>query len=425
MATFGAPASYNVAVASSDIPTAWLPDSRPRVASGGSKRIMNIASQNGTVTSGQPLQFQLPAGMGAGFLVSGSAYIRFTVAVTQAVGSSWAFKQTGAASSIFQRMALVLSGAQSEVIQNYNKVYNSLLQHACSSTYLANDSRLAESTYPGAFITSTAAADLTFCVPVGLGLLNAKQHLPLFLLSSAMIQCDLASVLDALVAGTANAISEYSVSNAVLIAEQIVPDSQYEMGMKQMLASRVYQMAFDTWYNNRYSQQASITVPLGLNSSSVRAVFWQSIPFIGARRVHAPTSGGQTSCFLTLDGALVSSSNLANTPEQYLEMNRALNNIFDITRTSSAPADVITDTDADANDISLSSITRASYAAGAYLGGLSCQRSNESGFGFVGTPVNQAVLSYQGTATTGEMHVFVALQQVLTIDANGTCNLIR
>jgi len=425
MATYGAPASYNVAVASSDIPSAWIPDSRPRVASGGSKRIMNIASQNGTVTSGQPLQFQLPAGMGSGFLMSGSAYIRFTIAVTQATASSWSFKQTGAASSVFQRMTAILSGAQVETIQNYNKVYNSLLQHACNANYIANDSKLAENTYLGAFVTSTTASTLTYCVPVGLGLLNAKQHLPLFLLSSAMIQCDLASVLDALVAGTANAISEYSISNAVFIAEQIVPDSQYELGMKSMLASRVYQMAFDTFYNNKYSQQASITVPLGLNSSSVRGVFWQSIPYIGARRVHAPTSGGQTSCYLTLDGALVSNSQLANQPEQYLEMNRALNNIFDITRTSVAPADVIADTDADAGDITLAAISRGSYASGAYLGGLSCQRSNESGFGFVGTPVNQAVLSWQGSDTTGEFHVFVALQQVLTVDANGTCNLIR
>ena len=423
MATFGAPASYNVAVASSDIPTAWLPDSRPRVASGGSKRIMNIASQNGTVTSGQPLQFQLPAGMGAGFLVSGSAYLRFTVSVTQAATGTWSFKQTGAASSLIQRMTAILSGAQVETIQNYNKIYNSLLQHACNANFIANDSKLEEYTYSGALFANTDS--ITVCVPVALGLTNAKQHLPLFLLSSGMIQCDLSSVLDGVFSGSAVLVTEFSVSNAVLIAEQIVPDSQYEMGMKQMLASRVYQMAFDTWYNNKYAQQASITVPLGLNSSSVRSVLWESIPFVGQQRNHAPTSGGQTSCYLTLDGALVSNSQLANVPEQFCEMNRALNSIFDISRTSVAPQDVATDTQADAGEITLAAIGRGNYAAGAYLGGLSCQRSNESGFGFVGTPVNQAVLSWQGTAATGEFHVFVALQQVLTVDANGTCNLIR
>jgi hypothetical protein len=423
MSTYGAPASYNVAVASSDIPNAWLPDSRPRVASGGAHRILSIATQNGTVASGQQIQFQLPANMGgSGFLVSGSAYIRMTVNVTQAVAPSWSFKQTGCASSVVQQMSLLLSGAQSETIQQYNKMYNALIQHATNGNYCANDSRLAENTYPGGFLGS---ASYTVCIPVGLGLLNAKQHLPLFLLSSAQLQITLAPVLEALVAGTANAISEYTVSNATFIAEQIVPDSAYEMGMKQMLASRVYQMSFDTFYNNKYAQQASITVPLGLNSSSVRAVMWQSVPFIGAQRVHAPTSGGQTQCYLTLDGALVSNSQLADITEQYLEMNRALGNIFDITRTSVGPADVIANTDADAGDLTLAPLGRGTYASGAYLGGLSCQRSSEAGFGFVGTPVNQAVLSWTGSASTGDFYVFVALQQVLTIDANGTCNLIR
>lgn len=422
MSNYGAPASYNVAVASSDIPNAWLPDSRPRVASGGAHRILSIATQNGTVASGQQIQFQLPSNMGSGFLVSASAYIRLTVNVTQAVANSWAFKQTGAASSIVQQMSLLLSGAQSETIQQYGKMYNALLQHATNGNYIANDSRLAENTYPAGFETT---ASITVCIPVGLGLLNAKQHLPLFLLSSAQLQITLAPVLEALVSGSADAISEYTVSNATFIAEQVCPDSAYEMGMKQMLASRVYQMAFDTFYNNKYAQQASITVPLGLNSSSVRMVAWQSIPYIGARRVHAPTSGGQTQAYLTLDGALVSNSQLNNVSEMYLEMNRALGNIFDITRTSVAPYDTIADSNADAGDLTLAPIRRDSYLAGAYLGGLSCQRSSEAGFGFVGTPVNQAVLSWTGSASTGDFYVFVALQQVLTIDANGTCNLIR
>lgn len=422
MSNYGAPASYHVAVASSDIPNAMLPDSRPRVASGGAHRILSIATQNGTVASGQQIQFTLPSNMGAGFLVSGSAYIRMTVNVSQAVAPSWAFKQTGAGSSVVQQMNLLLSGSQSETIQQYNKMYNALLQHATNGNYIANDSKLAENTYPAGF---NGSASFTVCIPVGLGLLNAKQHLPLFLLSSAQLQITLAPVLEALVAGSANAISEYTVSNATFLAEQVCMDSAYEMGMKQMLASRVYQMSFDTFYNNKYAQQASITVPLGLNSSSVRSILWQSVPFIGAQRVHAPTSGGQTQCYLTLDGALVSNSQLADITEQYLEMNRALGNIFDITRTSVGPADVIANTDADAGDLTLAPIGRGTYASGAYLGGLSCQRSADAGFAFVGTPVNQAVLSWTGSASTGDFYVYVALQQVLTIDANGTCNLIR
>jgi hypothetical protein len=115
----------------------------------------------------------------------------------------------------------------------------------------------------------------------------------------------------------------------------------------------------------------------------------------------------------------------ANVSESYLEMNRALSNIFDITRTSVGPSQAAADSNAVAADITLGPNTRATYASGAFLGGLSCERSSEAGFGFVGTPVNQAVLSWTGTASTGDFYVYVALQQVLTIDANGTCNLIR
>ena len=422
MSNYGAPASYNVSVAQSDIPAAWMPDARPRVASGGTHRILSIASQSGTVSSGQNMLFQLPAGMGAGFLVAGSAYIKFTVSVTQANAYSWAFKQTGAASSVALRMSAILSGQMAENINHYNKVYNSLLQHATNVSYLDADAGLTENVYSGAF---NVAQTLTVCIPVGLGLLNAKQHLPLFLLSSGMIQVDLASALDAFVSGTADAVTEFQVIGATLICEQICPDAAYEQGMKQMLASRVYQMAFDTFYNNKYAGQSSITANLGLNSSSVRGVFWTPIPWVGARRTHAPTDGGQTQCYLSLDGALVSNNNLSDTPTQFLEMNRALGNMFDITRISAGPNQVATDNAAVAADITPASISRTTYVSGAYLGGLSCARSNDASFGFVGTPVNQAVLSWTGTLATGEFYVYVALSQVLTIDAAGTANLIR
>ena len=422
MSNFGAPAQYSVAVAQSDIPSAMLPDSRPRVASGGAHRILSISSQNGTVASGQPLTFKLPSQMGSGFIVSGSAYIRLTVNVTQATAYSWAFKQTGAASSIVQQMTALLSGANVETILHYNKHYNALLQHATNANYLANDSRLSENTYPAGFISDQS---ITVCIPVALGVLNSKQHLPVFLLSAAEIQVNLASVGEALVQGSANALSDYTVSNAVLVCEQIVPDAQFEMGMKQMLSTRVYQMCFDTFANAKYGQQASLNIQLGLNSSSVRSIFWQSIPFIGQRRTHAPTDGGQTIAQISLDGALVSNQNLSNVSEQYLEMNRALNNIFDVTRTSAGPLDLSTNTDADANDLTLAPLGRGNYAAGAYLGGVSCQRSNDNGFSFVGTPCNTAQISWSGSATTGDYYVFVAHQMVLTVDQNGTCNLIR
>ena len=418
-----APASYALGVAQSDIPASWMPSSEPRVASGGSQRIVAVSSQNGTVTSGQPLSFQLPANMGSGFLKSGSAYIRMTVSVTQANAYSWCFRQYGSAESLFQRMTALLSGSIAEQIQNYNKLCASLKLHATNVNYIASDDQILQDTMGTGFNT---AQTLTVCVPINLGLFNAKCHLPLFLLSACQLQIDLDSAGQGLTSGSADPITEFSVSQAQLIFEQLVPDSVYEQGVKQMLASRVYQIPINTWYNTKLSNAAQVTQNIGLNSSSVKAVLWNVVVGNASRNSGAFTSDSQTSAYLYLDGQLVSNSNLSDPSEQFAEMNRALNVLTDITRTSWGPSTTAgVAGNAAAGDFTVAALSRAVYSAGAYLGGLSCSRSDQAGFSFSGTPVNTAVLQRSGGATAGDFYIFVALQQVVTVDLAGNINLIR
>lgn len=423
--------SYSLAVAQSDIPSTWMPDSRPRLANVSSRRIVSIASQSGTVNAGQPILVALPYGMGAGFLCSGSAYIKFTVTVTQAVAFSWAFKQSGSASSIFQRVSAILSGQQAEVVHNYGALYNSLLLNATNGEYLNNDAGVHDA------ITQAPLTDasITVCVPVGLGCLNAKQHLPLFLLNGAQFQFDLNAIAQAITnitAGNANPPSNYAVSNFSLVFEQLVCEPQYEMSVKGMLAQgRIYQMPIDTWYNTRVANSTSITQNIGLNSSSVRCVLWGAQTLQGLPLAGHLNNNAQSSCYVYADGQLVSNSNLdttASASESFVEKDRCLNLMFDTSRTSSAPTSA-TALQAVANDMLLTRITRANYLTTAFLGGLSLQREvlDSQAFSFVGTPVSQLVFQWQGPGgvATGEMFIFVALQQVLTIDAVGSCNLIR
>lgn len=418
-----APASYALGVATSDIPNSWMPSSEPRVASGGSQRIVAVSSQNGTVTSGQQLSFQLPANLGSGFGKSGSFYIRMRVTPTQANARSYAFRQYGSAESLFLRMTALLSGSIAEQIQNYNKLCASLKLHATNANYVANDDKIAQNTMNG--LTTSDSIDV--CVPVNLGLFNAKCHLPLFLLSACQLQVDLESAAQAFTSGSADPISEYSISQAQLVFEQITPESVYEAGVKQMLASRVYQIPINTWYNVKISNSgATKTQNIGLNSSSVKAVLWNVVTANGSRNSGAFTGDTQASAYLYLDGQLVSNSNLAIAPEQYLEMNRALNLMSDITRTSWAPSVVTAVADpAVAADFTLAPLTRGLYSVGAYLGGLSCSRSDQAGFSFSGTPVNTAVLQLTNAGTAGDAFLYVALQQVITIDLSGNVNLIR
>lgn len=417
--SFAAPASYPLGVATSDIPAAWMPSSEPRVQSGGSQRIVAVSSQNGTVSAGQQLSFQLPANLGAGFLKSGSAYLRLTVDVTQAVGKSFAFRQYGSAHSMFLRMSALLSGSLAEQIQNYNKVMNSLQLHCTNAAYIASDDRIMQNTMNAAFET----AAVTVCVPVNLGVFNSKCHLPLFLLSACQLQVDLDSAAQAFTSGSANPITDYSVSQAQLIFEQLVPDSVYEQGVKQMLASRVYQIPINTWYNIKLTNAAAITQNIGLNSSSVKGVFWNVVTGNGSRQSGAFSSAAQTSAYLYLDGQLVHNGNLSTAADQFCEMNRALNVLTDVNRTSWGPSAV--NADAVAADFTLTSLTRALYSNGAYLGGLSCSRSDQAGFSFSGSPVNTAVLQLANAGTNGDLYIYCALQQVVTVDIQSNVNLIR
>jgi len=414
--------SYSLSVAQQDVPSSWMPESRPRLANTSARRIVSVSSQSGTVSAGQPLLFQLPANMGAGLLVSGSAYIKFTVAVTQATNTyDWAFKQSGSGSSIFQRVSAILSGQNVESINMYNKLYHNLMLHATNKSYLDSDAKVNEG-LASSFTTQTA----TVCVPIGLGCLNANQHLPLFLLSSALLQFDTESVIQAIQQNSVNAITAYEIRNSSVCFEQLVPEPAYEQSIKAMLASRVYQMKIETWHNSRYAHQATVTQTIGLNSSSVRAILWGSVPAPAQDNAGFQVASAQTRCQVFADGALVHNSQLncetaADCAESYAEAQRCLGLMFDSGRTSAAVTIA-------AGVYSTTALTRANYHSGAFLGGLSLSRENldNASFSFVGTPVQNLVISWNGTAIAGgEFYAFVALQQVLTIDMSGGVNLIR
>jgi hypothetical protein len=357
--------------------------------------------------------------MGAGFLASGSAYLKFTVTVTQAVATAWAFRQYGSGSSVINRMTLLASGAITEQILNYNKLYSSLMLHASNPNFVQADDKINQFTLPGAFSTTLTS---TVCVPILLGAFNSKQHLPLFLLNSAQLNVDLDTVANAITYST-NAVTEYSISSATLVCEQICPDHQFEAGIKSMLGQRLFQMPINTYYNVRVAQTGAVTQNIGLNCSSLRSVLWNTVVREAGADAGHFTDGGQTSCRLYLDGQLVFNGNLSDSVQQFIEMNRSLNTMWDSDRVS---VGVVADTQAVAvaNDFTYAALTRAIYSSGAYLGGLSTAKSSDGGFSFQGVPCNTAVLEFVGT-NAGTFYIYCALQQIIAIDGQGNASLIR
>lgn len=414
------PKSYPVSVASTDIPSAWLSSSDPRVA-GATKKIVSISSQNGTQYSGGQLTWVLPSNLGSGFLASGSAYLKFTVDVTQATARNYIFAGYGSASNVINRMTLLCSGAITEQILQYNKVYNSMLCHGSSPQFASNDDSLYQQSFSGTAITSSTG--ITVCVPVMLGSFNSKQHLPLFLLNSCQLNVDLDSVANAITQIGANALTEYSVSQATLCFEQINPDHAFEQGIKQMLGTRLFQMPITTYYNGRVQQATAIAQNVGLNASSVRAVLWNNSPPELVTTAGHFTSAGQTSCRVYADGSLVFNGNLDTDVQQFAEMNRALSVMFDASIVSvGADAD---EAPATVNACTIQTLNRTRYSNGVYLGGVSMSKSTDAGFSFKGVPVNNLVIEFQGSGSSGTFNYYVVLDQIVTIDGMGNASLIR
>ena len=402
-----------------DVPTSMQSNNDARVFHA-NKRIVSVSSSNGDQRSGGMLSFILPAGMGSGFLKSNSAYLKCNVAVTQAVGYSWAFRQYGSAHSIISRETLLASGAIVEQISQANKLYSSLLLHASNYAYAAGDDKVYQCSFGG----DNAAANVDVIIPIVLGSLCSAQDFPLFLVNSLQLNLDLDNVLNSLTQLSGDALSEFTVSKATLVFDQIIPDSSYEMSVKQMLMQgRIYNLPINTWYNLRTAQTGAVTQNIGLNSSSLKAVLWNSVIRENQRDAGHFTSGGQTSAKLYLDGALVSNHNLDNVPQQFVEMNRALNTFSDCDRTSVAPA-ADTAGNAVANDFlaNASRIDRATFASGAYLGGLSTSKSSEGNFSMSGLPCSSAVLEFLGT-NGGTFYIYCALQQIVLIGADGSCTV--
>lgn len=435
MSQFASLKSYPVSVASQDIPSAWLSSSAPRVAPC-NKKIVSISSQSGTQSASGNLSFLLPSNMGAGMLASGSAYIRATINITQAA-AAFNFRQYGSASSIVNRMTFLASGAIVEQILNYNKLYASLLLHASSPSFADNDDCIAQGSFSGLTFDGSTGANpvVNVVIPILLGSFNSKQHLPLFLLNSAQLNIDLETLTESITQMSADAVSAYTVSNAQLVFEQLTPDAAYEAGMKQMLGQRLFQLPINTFYNVKVASSAGLVQNIGLNCSSLRAVLWNQVldAELGSvnLRYNSPfVANGQTQGQLFLDGQLIFQGTLdtvSGSQQCYMEMNRALNVMWDSNVVSVSPVVKTGANSAVADDFAVRTTgsSRALYIAGAYLGGISTQKSSEDGFSFVGSPCNTAVLQLTGASANATTYIYCALQQILTIDQQGTCSIIR
>jgi hypothetical protein len=406
------------------MPQSFMSSHAPRsIAS--TSRIVQVASQNGSqaASAGGVLQFNVASS--AGYMKSGSLYLRCTVTQTGlATPNTWSFcgPQLSAA-SIIQRLSLNVGGTSVESINQYGYLHNLFLAHAGSSGYAENDAQVGE--YVGQKPAFNESAQVS--IPLASGVLNSPNDLPLFLLSGGLnVQIDLAPVSRAIFNSTAStsAPTDFTVTNAVLIYKEVVPDTSVVAKARAELAGRVFSIPFITYRGAQLANASNISQALGLNVSSLRAVMYATVqnpdPAVANSQQQFPLFDGQTAVRCFLDGRLVNSRRLNDIGEAYQEMQRAFHKIADSERSSARP---IGDAQS-ANPTSRLSLNRSTLGAGAFLGAIDCSRDAEAGMIMSGTPTNQVVLEIEKTGVTGLMYIWAVHDAVLGIKGDGVCEVM-
>ena len=412
-----------ISASQSDIPQSFMSSNAPRPMAGRIAQKLAIASTASQGASGTVL-IPLGCGAGQGFLKAGSAYLRFNLAVTGGA-NTYGFNLTGDAQSVIQRATLYLNGQIAEQINNYNRIQGALDTHALNFGYADND--LAVMSLKGNAGVAVANS-VNVSIPLKLGLLNAQQDLPLFLFNTAQLEFNLESLANAIFSITTSPTA-YTVSNVQLIYSVFYPEQEYEMSMRQVLASgKLFQIPIKTWYNLQVSNTSGTlkSVPIGLNMSSVLGVFHfvNNTPdtTIDAVRYTGDTPANN-GLRVFIDGNLVNSYSITDASTIFSEMKKALNLFADPDRSSygisgSAGSGYFTPT--------VDKLTQATFLNPSFFGGLSLARTFESGLTMVGTAVGQMIVEVDnGGAATSTLHICTAYEQILTVDAMGSISLIR
>jgi len=332
---------------------------------------------------------------------------------------------TGDAQALIQRATLYLNGSIAEQINNYNRIQGALDTHGLNIGYADND--LAVTSLKGAGTTYNATASVV--IPLKLALLNAQQDLPLFLFNTAQLEFNLETLFNAIIVpfAAADNPTSYTVSNVQLIYSVFYPEQEYEMSMRQVLASgKLFQIPHKTWYNLQVANGAGVkSVTIGLNMSSVLGVFHfvNNIPDTAKAPVlYTGDTPANQGLRVFLDGQLVNSYSIQDTATIFAEMKKALNLFADPDRSSYS---ITQDNPITAAYFNPAVLTAAKFLTPSFFGGLSLCRTFESGLTMVGTAVGQMIVEVDNAGNGGTLHICTCYEQILTVDATGSIALIR
>jgi len=453
------PQTYNSLLGEEDIPSSLLPGKQSRMVPA-STSLKSVRTGSAAATPSSTSLFQIQTAAGAGYLKPNSVYVSgrltLTIPVTGA-NPSWRFSgpqesiplggvglgtNSGvhSASALISRVTVSNGSQQLSQIQQYNVYADFLKAHAASTTYTAIDSSIYEFTG----VTRTVSAvptqqelEIHFAIPLMSPVWSGDQAVPLFLLNSPLtVEILTNSIADAFVTNNAT-ITNYSISNLQLCYESIDVSADLKNAiMDKLRQGQVWRQFMDQVYVINTSAEQGNSYNIGLGVSSLKGVLWADRqPSAGRVSAFAQTGdlilNGFSNCRFSIDGRNINQYDLTDDCMVFSEMNRALATMHDSNRTT-----IMTK-----NNFPVPGVQGwYDFNLNRFVVGCSMNAVNDYSVSFSGqpcqmltiqhqnlTPVNSSNFPYVNeTWAAGGQRIYVCLyDELLTIDANGTCSLIR
>ena len=420
--------TYGISAAHDDIPSILQSSDLPKPIPTNHKLIA-ISSQNGNQSASGMNIFQIATGASAGCVKPNSVYIKAKIVPTGGTtGHTWAFNgPTKSASSLINRLSILVSNQMVEQINFYDKLHDLLLLHGANANYYNNDSFLLEHTQGigsanAANLPIDAVSSIDVVIPLISGLFSGAKACPLYLLQSPInVQVDWNTVTAGIVCADASGPTGFTIQNPQLVYEIVQPDDQYVQGVRAMMAEgRLFQLNLTSFMNLQTASTATLAYNIGANLSSIKGALWTEYTNSPAQTTNTLfTSNGLSNGRLFLDGVQVNNYNIDTFPTMHCELARCLHNMFDSTLTSVDPS---------------------AYHSSSFACGINCNKFNNEAMAMTGTSAQQVqvYLEHNGspivagsaatiTTFSANNNTLISLiyDAVVVIDVAGSVSLVK
>jgi hypothetical protein len=331
---------------------------------------------------------------------------------------------TGNASSVITRWTLYGTGsAVLDQINYANDVYNLFLIHKSNPSYLATDGQVQLGITRKWDLATSSNAYIDVCIPVPLSAFNNNSaDFPLYLCRNPLtLQCDIASVARAIYATAAVGVTDFTISNMYLCYEVIeVPHSLVE-AERHAIQSHPFVMPLTNYLNVQTAASTLSSYTLGLNTSSLRAVFvlptdaasYSSASAMSYARITSDTRqnwGSGQNFQIFLDGNIKNSNINSDPVMQYTQLKQALNN------------------NVQSNVLYPSLSTFDDYLVETFALGVDCLSFSEEGSLFGGSPCTNLNIQWTGVASGSNNNICTVIclyDSIMAISGDGLMEVKR